>query len=633
MIVTLLLVGVTVMTAQQNMRVPDSFKQMQIEKIGVQEGTGTTKGVSTMPKTKMAGQLIGNMWNAYNSLNRSSNQIGWDPYSKTLCAILRGDRTSHTVAGELVLGTSTDMGQTWTLSNTINTGLGNDVGELTARHPNIMLMNPTKTTDMSGLKLAATWGNLYSTAPRGFYEIPYLSGSFSGNYTKKKLNVSPPDLTSPTRMTLVPQTNKMFAMTEGIDPTTGSATGEYFLLTSDDLGVTWNMDKTHPIITLPLQDGYTIYGDPTIDTSPDGQTVAIGFVGILTDDQGSFRFVDNRIGYMVSTDGGVTFGDPQLISIPEITYLNVNFDADNGFFYPNLSMVIDGQSKPHFLTTITSDDFFYLDSTYVGEITYNGSNWEFFGLYWINNPWVKRFVSPGTAGQAQTQFNIWNEHEWAKSIDGNKIWAKWIDPDSNFVTTPAGHQYQLARDTIHNVYVTAKDIGSTGDSNRGWVGIYNVTQTPTIDEKFTKIAPFVGDDNTLHMIYTIFAEAEYEPGKPIPDADDQNEAMLYYISGVSIEAPLAADNAPVADGFNLSQNFPNPFNPTTTISFNLPVSGMTKLTVYNLLGKEVATVFNGFLNAGTHSMNFNAAGLTSGTYLYRLEAGSHNAARTMTLLK
>jgi hypothetical protein len=85
--------------------------------------------------------------------------------------------------------------------------------------------------------------------------------------------------------------------------------------------------------------------------------------------------------------------------------------------------------------------------------------------------------------------------------------------------------------------------------------------------------------------------------------------------------------------FELSQNYPNPFNPTTTISFSLPQSGNVKLTVYNLLGEQVAELVNGFKEAGIHTINFNAENFNSGLYIYKIEANGIVQSKKMTLVK
>jgi len=85
--------------------------------------------------------------------------------------------------------------------------------------------------------------------------------------------------------------------------------------------------------------------------------------------------------------------------------------------------------------------------------------------------------------------------------------------------------------------------------------------------------------------------------------------------------------------YSLSQNFPNPFNPATSISFTLPQSGLVKLSVYNLLGQEVKTIHNGILEAGVHTYNFDAKDLNSCIDIYKIVTDNYTQTRKMTLLK
>ncbi len=85
--------------------------------------------------------------------------------------------------------------------------------------------------------------------------------------------------------------------------------------------------------------------------------------------------------------------------------------------------------------------------------------------------------------------------------------------------------------------------------------------------------------------------------------------------------------------YRLMQNYPNPFNPATTIEFSLPVSGNVKLSVYNLLGQEVAVLVNEFFSGGNHKVKFNASGLSSGVYLYQIQAGEFSAVKKLMLVK
>ncbi len=85
--------------------------------------------------------------------------------------------------------------------------------------------------------------------------------------------------------------------------------------------------------------------------------------------------------------------------------------------------------------------------------------------------------------------------------------------------------------------------------------------------------------------------------------------------------------------FELKQNFPNPFNPTTSIQFNLPQDGHVRLSVFNIVGEEVRELLNNNIAAGYHSVNFDASSLNSGLYLYKIEAGNFVQIRKMMLVK
>ena len=85
--------------------------------------------------------------------------------------------------------------------------------------------------------------------------------------------------------------------------------------------------------------------------------------------------------------------------------------------------------------------------------------------------------------------------------------------------------------------------------------------------------------------------------------------------------------------FSLSQNYPNPFNPTTTISYQLPENSFVTLKVYDILGREVATLLNEYKPAGKYEVDFNAAALPSGVYFYQIKAGNYTAIKKMILLR
>ena len=102
-------------------------------------------------------------------------------------------------------------------------------------------------------------------------------------------------------------------------------------------------------------------------------------------------------------------------------------------------------------------------------------------------------------------------------------------------------------------------------------------------------------------------------------------------AGARVRHHRAADTTPklsettnpvhrVADSYVLEQNYPNPFNPTTTLRFELPQASEVSLLVYNLRGELVRSLIDGTMNAGSHSLSFDAIALASGVYFCRLQA-------------
>jgi chitodextrinase len=115
----------------------------------------------------------------------------------------------------------------------------------------------------------------------------------------------------------------------------------------------------------------------------------------------------------------------------------------------------------------------------------------------------------------------------------------------------------------------------------------------------------------------------------------QNGEGLYTsLSSICISPPLGVDpSVSTPKDFSLSQNYPNPFNPSTTIGYTLPVQIFVTLKVYNMLGQEVATLVNGTQEQGNHSVPFDASGLSSGIYLYRLTTPSGTLSHKLLLTK
>ncbi len=119
----------------------------------------------------------------------------------------------------------------------------------------------------------------------------------------------------------------------------------------------------------------------------------------------------------------------------------------------------------------------------------------------------------------------------------------------------------------------------------------------------------------------------YTAGLPV------NEALWLQQVASEVVLGLISVSQEVPREFNLFQNYPNPFNPVTNITFALPIASNVELKVYDILGKETATLVCSNLNASTYVVPFDASALASGVYIYRITAGSFVDSKKMVLIK
>jgi len=147
----------------------------------------------------------------------------------------------------------------------------------------------------------------------------------------------------------------------------------------------------------------------------------------------------------------------------------------------------------------------------------------------------------------------------------------------------------------------------------------------------TKVWQLISYDFTTPANAPDSGRAPMHFGEP---ANSSAGTVTYYIDNLRI-IPKTTDvkNEQIPYNFYLGQNYPNPFNPETKINYSISKSGYISLTVYNILGQKVATLFEGFQNAGTYKVNFDGAGLSSGIYLYRLKANNFIETKKLILLK
>ncbi len=201
----------------------------------------------------------------------------------------------------------------------------------------------------------------------------------------------------------------------------------------------------------------------------------------------------------------------------------------------------------------------------------------------------------------------------------------------NFIDVPssinlAGNAGSYTIDVKSNVTWYVRD--NTGTGSSGWMSKSPKTGTGNAKVTVRYQTNATGSSRSGQLIFTsngikkiIAISQSASPNALTKKNDESNELMK------------TEEIQEVPSDYSLMQNYPNPFNPTTQIKFGLKKSQNVKITVYNLMGEEVRQLVNNQLNAGIHYISFDASGLASGVYIYRLISEDFTSTKRMILLK
>lgn len=221
-------------------------------------------------------------------------------------------------------------------------------------------------------------------------------------------------------------------------------------------------------------------------------------------------------------------------------------------------------------------------------------------------------IGQGTATDyATVMYNSSGQQQWASRFDG-------VNSTSDDATS-------LVVDASGFVYVTGAS--NSGGTNTDYLTVrYNTSGGQVFMQRYN--GPGNGIDAALSICLDNSGNV-CVTGNSVGSGSSSDFATVVYSTPTAIE-PVSSE---IPAQFRLHTNYPNPFNPATKINFDLPSQSFTKIVVYDLTGKTVHTLVNEDLGPGKYSINFNAAGLASGVYFYKITAGDFNDVRKMMLVK
>jgi photosystem II stability/assembly factor-like uncharacterized protein len=338
--------------------------------------------------------------------------------------------------------------------------------------------------------------------------------------------------------------------------------------------------NSYGVVIHQTTDGGNTWQKKVLSTTQGDFAVMIQFVDINNGWLLIFNFSMQAATFMKTTDGGNNWVP---FSGAGIFYY---VDANNGWSFYGSGQ--NGSEPPYKILRTTSGGADWTEQ-YTDNLT-GGYNAMYFPD--VNNGWIV-----GDAGKV------------LKTTDGGTNW--------NIVTNSGINP----NDRSKTVFFL--------DANNGWISTKNENGYGVIQHTTDGGASWAAQGTPLvnpqggNAIFSIcFADTQ----NGWLTADYGIICRYTGLSGISEEENILQN-------FSLYQNYPNPFNPSTKISWQSPVSSWQSLKVFDVLGNEVATLVNEFKPAGTYEVEFNASGLSSGMYFYKLETGNFTEVKKMILIR
>ena len=545
-----------------------------------QSGGTTPEGVKTI--TWVA---VDTMSNAYGPANSRVKAMAYNPSLNRAVVIHRGAAT-YGASGQLWYNQTSDGGATWLRVSEVNAGTPNLL-----RYPSCAISNPTNSSNPANAFFNWSAPRL---APAAFGGLSYgVDAPFAGG---SPYAVASPDtgVSSQTAIWTHPSSDWVYWVT---------AANLYKLYRTQDY-ITVSQEVTPPTWQPSnfINDGTYFYGSAT---------TAATYFGIYAAWPGD-SLDDFNFGYSKSTDFGATWSGwtrprpdwRRATGLP--TSWNItDYVVDPGIYDYCGDLTFDANNRAHFFISVVDSPWTLTDPRGVMEVYETGTGWAY---KWIQ-PDLHEQTNLLYGALDQTR----NDIRAAISPDGTVMVVAWLDAGTSAAT-----------DTIPEIWGSFRRI-----TDASWSAPQNLSQTPDYAELLLHVAPILRSNGGSS--YTAFLGRTYEDGVTAYPPADANRSVFYAGTATIILGVKELPGLPT--DYVLQQNFPNPFNPSTKIQYSIPKESFVTLKVYDVLGREVASLVNEVQKAGNFEADFNGSELSSGVYFYRLQAGEFVSVQKMTLMK
>ncbi len=533
---------------------------------------------------------VDTMANAFGPASRGIKPMAYDSATNIVALIHRGAASYAQSSGELWYNISRDAGVSW---RRVPSGL-NSSTELLGRYPSCAISNLTNSSDTTNV-LFVWAAPLLLAGGASFGRVVWGADFPIGSASPFAVQSSDPD--------------GSFWSNANIWTTPGSATVNWVVyrrgtVTYDDLYRWHTTDFLSYVEGIPPAWAASNFNNAAFGLDIRGEERnGINYFGKWGQWTGDLNVVDNP-GYSVSSDGGVTWSawtrpQPDFRGIPGMG--SKDWWTYGGAGAYSFDMLVDANNKVHFfgvdMDTLTQQRD-------VVEIYETGTGW-------ASNV-IKSNLNQSTLLNYNTLNQMGNHLNASANPGGNVMALIWLD-------APQG-------DSLPDIWFSWRRI-----TDASWSTPQNLTQTPGYAELLLHAAPTLKANGPSS--YTMFIGRSYESGVTTYPPTDVNPTVFYAGTHTFTLSDVGEGSTRVPQAFSLEQNYPNPFNPETKISYTVARAGRVTIRVYDILGKEVATLMDGERQPGSYQATFSAANLTSGVYYYRMTAGGYAATRRMIVVK